>query len=123
MDCSSFQNELKTIIETSDNEDEVTMAGIDLSALYANNDINSAIDVLEIVFRDNLSDQNKYRILKTLLTYYKENGNEDEYIDKLREIVSLPDSMEVEREDWKMVKKMFIYELEEIEDGGVDDES
>ncbi|MBQ6461066.1 hypothetical protein IJJ36_01375 [Candidatus Saccharibacteria bacterium] len=120
VDCSSFQNELKSIVETSGDENEVVMAGIDLSALYAESDVNAAIDLLEGIFNDNMSDQNKYYVLKTLLVYYEKNGDENKYVEKLREIVGLPDSMKLEREDWGMAKRMFVYELEEIENGEVD---
>ena len=115
VECSVFQSDLKSIIDDSDDEDTRVVAGIGLAALYAKEDIGAAIDLLEDMYNGELSDQNKYRILKALMAYYEDSGDEVGYVEKLREIVKLPDSMEIEYEDWKMVKTTLLFKLEAIE--------
>ena len=120
-DCSSFENGLKKTIDVSDDEYTRVTAGISLATLYAKDDINVATNLLEEMYDDDLSDESKYRILKTLISYYKDSNNELKYVEKLQEIVELPDSMELKYEDWKMIKAMFISELEAIENVEIDD--
>ena len=122
VDCMSFKNGLEKIINTSDEEDMRVKAGVSLSSIYEKDDINSAIDLLEGLFDDDLSDQNKYCILKTLLSYYGESGDKLKYVEKLQKIIELPDSMSLEFEDWETVKKMFIRELETINNQEGDNE-
>ena len=122
VDCASFKSDLKKIIDNPSNEDIKVTAGISLSTLCVKDDINSAINLLEDIYSDNLSDQNKYRVLKVLAAYYKDN-NKLEYAKKIREIIKLPDSMRLEYEDWELVKAELVSELELIEQAEVDNET
>ena len=63
-----------------------------------------------------LSDENRYYVLGALFNIYSDIDDKENEIKTLRELIDLPDSMELEQESWPYVKQVFIERLNEIED-------
>ncbi|MBQ3474170.1 hypothetical protein IJH24_01965 [Candidatus Saccharibacteria bacterium] len=115
IDIEEVESKLENIIEKSKDQDKLTQAAIMLSSLYGEEE--KEVSVLKDLLNNNLDDKHRYRILSALLVTYRDLGKEDEYKETLIELVNLSDDMELEYEDWSMIKTMYKDELESLEEG------
>ena len=75
--------------------------------LYYNGMQDEAISLLRdgLQKEQNITNQERFFILNTLLNFYTEMSNRDGQIEVLRNIVALPDDMVLENQDWQRAKK------------------
>ena len=85
--------------------------------LYYNGMQDEAISLLRdgLQKEQNITNQERFFILNTLLNFYTEMSNRDGQIEVLRNIVALPDDMVLENQDWQRAKMIFIQQLQELE--------
>lgn len=118
-DCGELKNKLENIIDSPKGEYgyDFVLASVYLSDILAKeDDYGAAINVLNEALTKELSDENRYYVLGALFNIYSDIDDKENEIKTLRELIDLPDSMELEQESWPYVKQVFIERLNEIED-------
>ena len=102
-------------ISNSDSEDEYIQANILKAGIIGDENEDSATEILNSLLEENISDKNRYNVLRALLRIYKNNNDKENCIKTMRLLIELPDSMKLELEDWALAKQALIMQLNEME--------
>ena len=111
--CELVEDRLVNITNFGD-EDERVQANIFLAEMTSDSDIGSAIMILDGMLAEDISDQNRYNILRSRLGIYKNIDDKDGCMETMRLLIELPDSMELELESWPYAKQVLIEQLNEM---------
>ena len=115
VDCENLMVKLEEVSEESGSDSNVDSI-VKLASLYSRDNSDKAIELLERALDKQISDQKRYEILMMLSSLYQERGAHEKVIETKRRIVSLPDEMILEYEDWGDIKKQITSELSREEE-------